>query len=253
MKRVIMLIILLSTFNPVFSATKGGIKEIKFDKSGEGDVMLIDDAEVRAEKNKIFLRSKGVKVLDSLPLIESEKEAKLRNPKDVARRLIVLYNIAGLGFGTDKEEAVNALKKTGFWKYVTKDEKTRFFSGPLAEQVKAEAGWKIEAVWTLLWALGVVEKLDFPVKECSLEEIGKIIPQMETAEKFIKNASLRKVGEILDQADLIYRIHWATRQAGIDNKKPAAGLNSDVVVERHYALNWITFYADEWDDITCDT
>lgn len=32
-----------------------------------------------------------------------------------------------------------------------------------------------------------------------------------------------------------------------------AGLSEDIVMERHFALNWLTMYADDWDEMTTDT
>ena len=67
-------------------------------------------------------------------------------------------------------------------------------------------------------------------------------------------AELRPQAEILSEADLIYRIHWATVDARVNGAEPPAGLNPSVVYERHYALNWLIGYAgQEWDNITTDT
>jgi hypothetical protein len=65
-------------------------------------------------------------------------------------------------------------------------------------------------------------------------------------------SSLRPVSEILDMADLIYRLHWASRDAYLNKKDPPAKLNEGIIEERHYAINWITCL-EEWDDITTDT
>ena len=53
--------------------------------------------------------------------------------------------------------------------------------------------------------------------------------------------------------DRIYRYHWAVRDARIRGES-VDGLDAGVVVERHYALNWLIGYLDQaWDDITTDT
>lgn len=73
-------------------------------------------------------------------------------------------------------------------------------------------------------------------------------------ETFIKEAKLRPLNEILDPADLIYRYHWAVVDAIINGKAAPAGLDSGVVMERHYALNWLIGYMDQsWDNISTDT
>lgn len=60
------------------------------------------------------------------------------------------------------------------------------------------------------------------------------------------------MSDILDVSDLTYRLHWATRNAELNNSQTIA-LNSGIVSGRHYAINWVTFYADSWDDVTTDT
>ena len=70
---------------------------------------------------------------------------------------------------------------------------------------------------------------------------------------FVANARMRPQAEILDAADLIYRYHWAVREAGL-NKRPApARLDGEVVMERHRGLNWLIGYEAEWDEVTTDT
>ncbi len=65
---------------------------------------------------------------------------------------------------------------------------------------------------------------------------------------------MRRKSEILDQADLILRFHWACREAQINGEQTPGGLNDDVVIERHRALNWLIRYMDrDWDDVTTDT
>ena len=79
------------------------------------------------------------------------------------------------------------------------------------------------------------------------------MPNPEEAKGFIASAKLRNIEAILDETDKIYRIHWAVRDAQLNKKTVPAKLDSGVVVERHYALNWLIWYADEWDEITTDT
>jgi len=75
-----------------------------------------------------------------------------------------------------------------------------------------------------------------------------------SAAQFLRDARLRSQPEILDQADLIYRYHWAVVDARINNKPAPAGLDPGVAMERHYALNWLVGYMDQdWDDISTDT
>jgi hypothetical protein len=75
----------------------------------------------------------------------------------------------------------------------------------------------------------------------------------EDPASWINNSTLRDSEEILNQTDLIYRIHWAVKEAQFNNQPIPANINIGVVYERHIALNWLTMYAEDWDDLTADT
>ena len=61
--------------------------------------------------------------------------------------------------------------------------------------------------------------------------------------------------ELLDQADLIYRLHWACVDARVMNMPAPQALEEGVVMERHRALFWLAG-VDEmcgWDDVDLST
>ena len=51
----------------------------------------MDDSEIRKERNEKLLKSMGVSINPSLPLIKSEAEAKLRSPQDVLLVVLLFY------------------------------------------------------------------------------------------------------------------------------------------------------------------
>lgn len=75
-----------------------------------------------------------------------------------------------------------------------------------------------------------------------------------TREQIFDDTKLRSSHEILDEADLILRMHWAIVDARINNREVPGGLDGGVVYERHYALNWLIGYFDQpWDEVSTDT
>jgi hypothetical protein len=105
----------------------------------------------------------------------------------------------------------------------------------------------------LLWALGYVETLGRPEGICDVSKAVGFLRE-RTTEQFLKDAKLRPIATILDQADLIYRYHWAVVDALVKGKDAPAKLEKGVVQERHYVLNWLVGYMEqEWDDISTDT
>ena len=114
--------------------------------------------------------------------------------------------------------------------------------------------WRYEAYWVMLWALGYVNVLSPPRTICDVKKASAILYKLRKEDAFYKQAKLRSQTEILNAADLIYRYHWAVRQARLDGKKAPAKLMPDVVMERHKALNWLIGYSNQsWDEVTTDT
>ena len=123
----------------------------------------------------------------------------------------------------------------------------------LTNQEIINISWRTEAIWLLLWTLKKVDIIDLPIEEVSIGEILERLPDFMTdTSDFIQSATIRTIPKILDLADLTYRLHWAVKHTDLNNSEPV-NLNSSIVRERHYAINWVTYYADEWDDITTDT
>lgn len=72
----------------------------------------------------------------------------------------------------------------------------------------------------------------------------------------MKTVNLRSIDEILDEADLIYRYHWACVDARIHRKNVPADLDSGVVFERHWGLNWLIGKGTDdgnWDCVSTNT
>lgn len=89
---------------------------------------------------------------------------------------------------------------------------------------------------------------------CDLSGIpDEHIPLRDPAAFMEGHTELRSKKELLDMADLYYRMDWTCvddRLKGLETPQ----LNPGVVYERHYALNWLIQYMDrEWDDVSCDT
>jgi Domain of unknown function (DUF4272) len=125
---------------------------------------------------------------------------------------------------------------------------------PTEEEIIAST-WRSESLWTLLWALGKIETLELPRELCDTEVLQNLMSwtEQDSCATFVNGAELRSPSKMLDETDLIYRIHWAVVDARLNNKNVPGGFDPGVVYERHYTLNWLTCYSDNWDEVTTDT
>ena len=212
-------------------------------------------AEQRKKQTEKYLKSLNIPFIDHLPLIEEENEVKIRTAQEIAIRILVLVYLAYVSEVPDeRENVIDFLKTNSLWDKVSPDEKELFQKEELTDQETANISWRSEGVWLLLWTINKVDKLELPTEQVEIPEIVSRLPEFLTdPTEFIKNANVRPTTEILDQSDLIYRLHWATRNANLNNQPMPANLDLSIIMERHYAINWVTFYSDEWDEISTDT
>ena len=112
--------------------------------------------------------------------------------------------------------------------------------------------WQYEPLFVMLWALGYEEELFFPDHICDVPGITQVMRERDSMEALLKGAKLRSGKELLDAADMIFRLDWACVDTRIHGLPAPAGMDSGVVMERHKALNWLVC-GDEWDKVDIST
>ena len=211
------------------------------------------EAKTRKQRSEAVLRAEAVPVNAALPVIETENRARRRSKEEVAYRALALLVVAVKGEGLDQGTTQKIAKQYGLAPHFTPKERAFLQNASASQQDRIQFTWRYEAAWTLLWALGFVDKLEKPSKICDVSRAVKLMKE-RTVQQFITESKLRSLQEILDQADRIYRYHWAVVDARVKGRTPPAGLETGVTLERHHALNWLIGYMDqEWDDVTTDT
>lgn len=211
-------------------------------------------AQQRKKKTEQYLKKLKIPVNPHLPLIEEEAEAVIRSGADIAKRILILTYLNVLKDGGDKKEITTFLKREKLWAAVSKGEKALLKKTKFTRQDKVDLSWRSEGIWLMLWAIKKVKQLELPTTQCSVKRILNKLPDFLTSTtEFANEAGVRSTAEILDMADLIYRMHWAIRQADLAGEEAPADLEGSIVYERHYAINWITCYEENWDDVTTDT
>ena len=207
----------------------------------------------RKLRSETILRAEGVPVLAALPVIETTAEALKRSKEEVALRALCLIFVAAKGEGLEDEVVERVLKSYELRPHLTPKELAFVLDNSPSQHDRVQFIWRHEAASTLLWALGFVAQLGKPVQPCDVEFAVSTMTGTTTSQ-FIEDSELRPIADILDQADLIYRYHWAVRNACLKGQQIPADLHPDVTVERHYALNWLIGYLEQaWDDVSTDT
>jgi Domain of unknown function (DUF4272) len=202
---------------------------------------------------------------------EAENDERIRSANEVASRCIILYAVIAAGHGESRDQLVDWLKRETLWDAVSPKEVDFLLADTPTKQQQINATWRTEALFPLVWSLGLIPIMSTPLKLCDAQQIRAILPPLLGAVgDFISNAKLRSDSEILNANEEIYQIHWTVRDAQLRNRPTPPGkllrmphatsesspkpYNAGVVQERHYALNWLIGYRGQaWDKVTTDT
>lgn len=216
-------------------------------------------AEARKAVNEAVLQELGIGVNPQLPMLDDDDEVTLRTEEQVWRRLVALWGVVSTAM----------LRQNSFFKeyfgseerrsMLSNDEAAFLFNDTPAEEDIIRFSWRLEGLVFLAWCAGLVDELGnggLPVAPSSAEAILPLYPH-DLAEASTLRAAIRLRGkaEILERADLLYRLHWAVRDAKLNGAEPPPGTNPGMVLEWHHAVNWMIRDGeqDDWDAVSTDT
>ena len=212
---------------------------------------LAGEAEDRKARSVATLTAEGVPHIDWLPLIETEAESHRRAAETVVRRTVALAIVAVKGETADLAMGQGLITQFDAQGFFTPLEQGFMDDPSPGRQDQINAVWRYEAVHVLLWALGFYDTLGRPDKITDVPRLAALLRDLGT-DGLLKHARLRPQAELLNAADLIYRYHWAARDANLNGRKMPAGLDLSVVMERHYTLNWLIMDVP-WDEVDTST
>lgn len=251
-------------------STKGESQLTGFIPVGNADLLdgnSPEEAQADVERRLrsiALLEDKHIPYMEYLRSEALESEVHLRSRKEMVQRAAALFAVAVysevmLSEGSGREEALFYFNKMeqlyGVESYLTPDEAAYIDNSDPEEQECIQFGWRYECAGVLLWAAGVVDDLPYPSKIIDVPVLAAIFWQHKGIGELLSKGFPRSQSEILDAADITLRYDWACVEAQIHEKDAPASLNGGVVMERHYAFNWIIGAngGADWDDIQPNT
>ena len=216
-------------------------------------------AQERKNKSIAILVSQGVPYIEHLPLRYETEEVTPRDKKEVIERAVCSFATIMSAFSIAKGEYTEE-RKAYMQDFFGGKHKTFNLLTPKEEKVITaqaneneimQAIYKYEAIWVLLWALGIVEELSFPNETCDSDLVMDAMLKFrsEGLDDFMEHTTLRPLEEILQALDLHYRYHWAAVNARVNGSDPA-GIDEDIVMERRAGLEWLCCKGQENDNLT---
>ena len=206
----------------------------------------------RKRRSEALLSQRGIPFFDHLPVIETQDEVDLRSGEEVMRRAMCLFAVSHAAIVNCTDFASELLARWEVKEALSPMERSFLQADPLPEKERVQFSWRCEAMIPLMWATRLFDEMPFPDDCFDFEFLAEY--WLTVPAGFWRNVGLRSTSEILDEADVIYRLHWAAREADLNGDAMPARLDFGVVRERHHALNWLIGYADaQWDDVSTDT
>ena len=241
------------SFNPVADAS--------FLERGRAEETQADTE--RKARSIAACRDRGIPCIEHLRAAVMESECRIPAPEKILGRAVAVFAACvrsealtngqgedSQGLVRDMEERLEEIYGIRAW---LSDEERDYLDGKRDDAASHNRfGWRYECCAVLLWALSLFE-LGEPREICDASRLGALLWNNDF-DSLMKKAKCRSMEEILDMQDLIFRYDWACVDARIHGTKVEA-VNSEIVYEWHYALNWLVGAEGitDWDRVRTTT
>lgn len=178
------------------------------------------------------------------PLADDERPC--RSATEVADRALALLLMGLKGNRVAPAQLQRLVERLDLLPVLSPAERAFIETPEPDEAALLAALWQFESAWAALWAVGWVEALDFPDQQCAPEQQLKRIRQAESRAALHAEMILRPEDELLEDADLSMRMHWALVDSHLQRKEPPADMLPGVVFERQRFFYWL-IHAGDWD------
>lgn len=182
-----------------------------------------------------------------------EEDWETRSSGEIRSRSLVLFGLVRMAHGEDGHGIYQWLVNQNVESAISPEEKGILTSTQLSDRDRINASWRVEGLEVMLWALNELPDMSPLSGQCDSSRIEDVFsPILSNTSDFLDRDSMRSEGEIYEQQEAIENHNWTIRDARIHGKPQPKELDSGVVQEKHYAINWILF-GEDWDEVLTDT
>lgn len=222
-----------------FAVTRGRVEAEARAIFEEGDEALvaIRAATTMAELSKacfeITVRGQGCRILSG------DRGIPIRPASEVASRALLLFAVVRLALGVDRSKIVEWLGEQNLLGTMSPEEAEFFATRRVTEQQRTAAGWELERLIALLWALGLVD-MSPAGEDPDLSTVVEIVPPAGdmSIDRFLA-AELKPARDIAAMAER-YRNLLREAEEKCARNPSEENLNAAEIAERRYiAMQWI--------------
>lgn len=216
------------------------------------ELELSEQDKIRIEKNINILKEKEIPYMEKMVNIPIEKNIKIESKENIYTKLLFDYASASIASTilnrNGNHEGVydmvmeNLQKKHQILNWLSEDLKKSLL------QYKHETynpdslnatTWRYEECAVSMWALGLIDKPENN-SQCDVNKMNNILYYIEDCDNFINKCILKDKEEILEYADMLYRLNWACEEVRLQGKK-LNNVNGAIVYYQKKAIDLIMF------------
>jgi hypothetical protein len=198
------------------------------------------------------LKKRGYPVNPHLPQIEELADLRIASSLDVRRRCLILASVCGRAYGAKYDLVVPWIDDHGLREFCTQDEVELIDEKNPSESQKAAFRPQPEALWEFAWVLKMIPEVDH-FKPCSDKLVHMFPKPGEDPSGFLAATDMQDAVALYREADRLYRIHWAVRDASLNGRKAPNGQGEYVSLYRLQAINWTMQSGVPWDEVDVST
>jgi hypothetical protein len=224
---------------------------------------LLEVAELKKKRNAIVNRLRQLNIETySIPNFRyvDHRHENFRTAIEAGHRLMILSAVSyAAEFPDEKLTVINWMKDQDLWHKASGNEQAFMQNfNPTPEEI-VQMSWRSEAAYTLAWCLQLIDALppiDRAPNNVELEAFHKAVPPIGSdITSFLKNLKLRPFDEIYEENLVNEFVTSYARDLMITGKANLTNVHDDVVIERHYVLNWLRRFgdSDDWDKVDTST
>ena len=186
-------------------------------------------------------------------LEDEELDLKIREPREVANRILALFAVIGKVNQADNTDFKSWFENNSIRTYLSKEETEFMDSSNIDEQTLISNSWRSEALVSLLWGAKIIEQMPSLNQEFDVFSINELSELINNPVEFQNNIDLRPDQELNKMESELFNQHWRVRDAQLFNKEMPAELNPSIVYERRYGMSWLVGWGVDWDNVPTDT
>jgi len=156
---------------------------------------------------------------------------------------IIRYNLR-------REQICKWLKDEEVWLECRPRERSFLQSKHPSSNTLTSVFYRTEALWALLWCMGLVDDMSFPAHPCDGSLIPHVMPIVgASTEIFVTRAKLRPEAELVSARSAVHQAYGALLEDLNSGTRQVDDIAGAVTRERGIAITWVFGEQDHWNDL----